>query len=120
MFVNFSNHPSDRWSKEQLEATQEYGEVRDYDFPMVNPEDDEKSIDKLADKCTHVILELKPDAVLVQGEFTLSYAVIRKLKEQKVKCMAACSARESTEEKQVDGSIRKASVFRFCRYREYN
>ncbi len=119
MFVNFSNHPSDRWSSEQLEAARVYGEVRDYGFPMVNPEDDEEAIDKLADKCAKEILELKPDAVLVQGEFTICYSVIRKLKEQGVKCLAACSARESIEERQADGSVRKASVFKFCRFREY-
>ena len=119
MIVNFSNHPSNRWSTEQLEAAQAYGELKDYDFPMVNPEDDEKDVEELANRCVREILEFHPDAVLVQGEFTVCYSVIRKLKERNIICLAACSAREAVEEKKEDGSVRKESIFRFCGFREY-
>ena len=34
VFVNFSNHPSLRWSDEQLKvARQQYGEIIDVPFP---------------------------------------------------------------------------------------
>ena len=33
VFVNFSNHPSFRWSAEQLSAAETYGRVIDEPFP---------------------------------------------------------------------------------------
>lgn len=33
MFINLTNHPSDKWSKEQLEAARKYGEVVELVFP---------------------------------------------------------------------------------------
>ena len=35
MFLNFSNHPSDRWNKAQRQAAERYGEIRDVPFPDV-------------------------------------------------------------------------------------
>lgn len=35
MFINFSNHPSANWSREQLEAARRYGEVADLSFPVI-------------------------------------------------------------------------------------
>ena len=38
IFINCSNHPSRYWSREQIEAAEQYGEVVDIRFPIVDPE----------------------------------------------------------------------------------
>ena len=35
IFVNHTNHPSARWSAEQISAAQVYGEILDMPFPAV-------------------------------------------------------------------------------------
>ena len=37
MFINFSNHPSVRWSAEQTAAAIEFGDIVDVPFPDVLP-----------------------------------------------------------------------------------
>lgn len=37
VFINFSNHPSNIWSKKQLEETRQYGEIIDIHFPNIEP-----------------------------------------------------------------------------------
>lgn len=58
-------------------------------------------------------------AVMCQGEFTLSYAIIKRLKERGICAVAACSRREAEEILQEDGSTRKKVVFHFEGFREY-
>ena len=73
MFINFTNHNSDLWSAEQRMAAEEYGDITDIAFPSVDPAFGSEMIYKLAEKYTEMICEYKPDAVLVQGEMTLTY-----------------------------------------------
>lgn len=119
MFVNFSNHASDSWAKDQLEAAKEYGDIVDLPFPDVSPDLSEEDIDALARRCVKDILIYQPEAVMCQGEFTLSYAVIEKLKEKGVTCVAACSNREVKTVTQKDGSTKRESIFTFIRFRKY-
>ena len=35
IFVNCSNHPSNRWSETQTKAAEEYGKIIDVPFPVV-------------------------------------------------------------------------------------
>lgn len=114
LFVNFTNHPSEKWSKEQVEAASEYGRIIDVPFPVVLPTLDEECVRVLAEECAATILSLKPNAVLCQGEFTLCYDVIGLLKAEGITVLAATSRREVVE----DGNIR-TSAFIFERFREY-
>lgn len=98
VFVNFTNHPSDKWSREQFAAATQYGRVVDLPFPQVDPAATEEDVKKLADEYVKKILALRPTAVLCQGEFTLCYNVITMLKEQGVPAFAACSRRIVEEE----------------------
>ena len=113
-FVNFSNHPHEKWEQIQLNAARAYGEIVDLTFPEVDPYADEKAVNELADIYAMQILALKPAAVMCQGEFTLVYSVIKRLKERNISVLAACSRRDVTEE---DG--KKISEFHFARFREY-
>ena len=113
-FVNFTNHPSDRWSKEQTNAAEEYGPIVDVQFPEVAPDLTKEEVALLASDYVSRIMDIHPAAVLCQGEFTLCYAVINELKERGVKVLAACSRRIVE-----DTDTGKITVFIFEGFREY-
>ncbi|GHU52398.1 hypothetical protein AGMMS49975_08090 [Clostridia bacterium] len=119
MLINFTNHASSKWSKLQLDAAKEYGEIRELPFPEIDSWGDEKYIDALADKYAAEIKTLNPDAVLCQGEMTFSFAVIQRLLELEIPVLAACSKRESVETLGANGETVKHSVFKFARFRRY-
>ena len=118
MFINLTNHASENWSKAQLEAAKEYGEIIDLQFPNVSPEASKEEIDLLANEYLDEILECETTCVLCQGEFCFSYALINKLKEHHVKVVAACSERIVEEETSASGT-RRISYFKFVQFREY-
>ena len=118
-FVNFTNHTSANWGKEQTMAAQSYGNIIDVPFPAVPPAADTDTVVKLAVESIKRIEEKEPACVLCQGEFTLSYHVIKMLKEKNIPVVCACSERNTTEEAMPDGSIKKVAVFNFVQFREY-
>ena len=119
MFINLSNHKSDVWSKEQILAANEWGEVVDYPFPNVPAYASETDIAAMAEEVVNELLEKKPKAVMCQGEFTLSYAMINRLKELGISVVAASSERVVEEQMLEDGTVERVSKFRFARFREY-
>lgn len=119
MFVNCSNHPSERWEERQLRAAGKWGEIVDYAFPYVRADADEEIVSKMAATVAREIAQLRPDAVMCQGEFTLTYAIAKRLKEQGIPVVAACSERCVEETQLSDGSTQKASKFLFVRFRKY-
>jgi len=119
IFINFSNHPSTGWGKEQITEASKYGEIIDISFPDVDPELDSEDISRLACKYAEKILEYKPAAVMCQGEMTLCFKVVEILKSKGILVLAACSAREASSETLEDGSVVKTHKFRFVRFRSY-
>lgn len=115
-FVNFSNHPSPSWSVEQIIAAEQYGEIQDYPFPAVPGDAQEEEIASIADIAVEKILSMNPAAVMCQGEFTLTFAVISRLIKAEIPVLAACSERQVQETE--DG--RKLVTFRFEGFRCYN
>lgn len=118
-FINLTNHPSTKWGADQLAAARQYGNIVDLPFPAVDPEASSDAIKTLADVCIAKVMEYDNPVVLVQGEFTLVFAIVSRLKEMGIKAMAACAAREVVEHNSEDGTTTKSVVFRFCRFREY-
>ena len=119
MFVSFSNHPVERWGKEQKQAAQDFGEIRDFPFPDVPAVTTTEEIIRMAEKCSKEIILLNPDCVMCQGEFTLTVSVVRRLQEAGIRCVCACSERKTLEEQLPGGVTKKTSVFAFCQFREY-
>ncbi len=119
VFINFSNHPSSRWSPEQLSAAEKYGRVIDEPFPAVPANLDERGVALLADEAVLRIMAHHPAAVLCQGEFTLAFAVVERLKAEGVTVLAASSDRVLMKEEDENGETRKVTVFRFTRFRKY-
>lgn len=114
-FINFTNHPVDTWDVYQRKAAEAYGEIQEIPFPMVKAAADEKEIISLAEEMTDKIMSLEPVAVLCQGEFTLAYAVITRLKNNGIKVLAACSERMV----EINEEGKKVVSFQFERFREY-
>ena len=119
MFVNFSNHPSCLWSEKQREAAEKYGEIVDLKFPSVNPSDSRDDLIRLAETCTEQILKFKPQCVMCQGEMGLVYHVVRKLKEEGIRVVAACRHRMDEEIIDENNNSVKSSKFVFVQFREY-
>ena len=123
MLINFSNHPYDRWSEKQKEAAKVYGGAVDLAFPAVPGMADESQIKAIALDSIEKIIELidgdPKSAVMVQGEFTLTYAVVSILLERGIRAVSACSDRRVLEEEDETGKIVKTVVFDFERFREY-
>ena len=117
-FVNFSNHMSYDWDLEQKKAAEKYGCIVDIPFPPVEPEYGENEIQIFAEKFSGEIMKYRPNAVMCQGEFTLCYAVVKKLLDNGVTVLAACTKRNVTEIRE-NGSVRKISEFCFVRFRRY-
>ncbi len=119
MFINLSNHPMDNWSLEQLTAaTIRYGEAIDLPFPAIDPTGDESYIEALVDTYVSKVLELSAGysaTVHLMGEMTFTFALVNKLKEQGLDCVASCTDR--CVEDMPDG--RKQVDFRFVRFRYY-
>ena len=119
VFINCSNHPSERWSREQKQAAEGYGEIVDLPFPEVDPSWDAGQVRNLAEKVVETMMQYHIAAVMCQGEFTLTYAIIRKLKEKGITVLAACSRRRVEEITNADGSSQKQAVFSFEGFREF-
>lgn len=117
-FINLSNHPSDLWEEKQLKAAKQYGEIIDMPFPQVGPKTSHEDILALADECVHTLEEKAHDTditVHVMGEMTLTYAIVSRLKEMGIRCVASTTERNTA----VDDSGVKTSVFAFRMFREY-
>lgn len=117
MFINLSNHPSSGWSEEQLKAARAFGEVVDMPFPQVEPAATAEEVHNLAEELVAAILECGEPADLtvhIMGEMTLCYAVISRLQDCGICCVASTTERFVTE---VDG--KKVSEFHFVQFREY-
>lgn len=65
------------------------------------------------------ILSFTPDAVMCQGEFTLTYSVVKKLKEKGIRVLAACSRRSVIMKPAGNGGFSKIVDFEFVQFREY-
>lgn len=119
MFINFSNHPSERWDKRQKEEAEKWGEIMDIQFPEVDPAMDEQKLSELADRLTEQILSCQPSAVMCQGEFSLCFAVVTRLQKEGIVVLAACSKRCVMEEEDSHGNKVKKMIFNFERFRRY-
>jgi len=120
MIINLSNHTSSKWSEKQIKtANKLFGDIIDMPFPAVGAEASTDEIQAMADEAALRITEMHPDAVMCQGEFTLTYAVVSRLKQNGIKVVSACSERSAKETLLPDGRSEKKAVFDFVQFREY-
>ncbi|MEM4204260.1 MAG: hypothetical protein QXS54_09360 [Candidatus Methanomethylicaceae archaeon] len=120
MFVNISNHPSSKWSSAQVEAAKRLGgEIVDIEFPNVPPDATSADVEKMAKDITQKVLSLQTKSpfitAMVQGEHTLTVALVKELMYYGIQCVAATSERLVTENP--DGT--KTVKFEFKQFRNY-
>jgi CRISPR-associated protein Csx16 len=118
VFVNLSNHPSSDWSNPQREAALRLApEIRDLRFPEVPPEAGIADIAVLAGRVVRRLGAELPGVThaMVQGEFTLVQALVRRLQQMGVVCLAATTRRKVS----LSAGNEKISYFEFVRFREY-
>ena len=118
MFINLSNHPSKKWSDKQRERAAEYGEIIDIPFPSVDPYFNERQIEEMAIDNVTKVLSMRPDAVLCQGEYSLTYLLSMLLIEAEIKVLIATTKRTSVESPNENGQIITTRVFEFIQFRE--
>jgi len=119
-FINFTNHPFNKWSDEQKEATKIYGSVIDMPFPCVDPTATESDIERMGDAIVDKIETMNTKAVLCQGEFSLSYYVIQTLQAKNITVLCACSERKVIESVDTNGQAIKTSYFQFVQFKKYS
>ena len=119
IFVNCSNHPSQKWLGIQVKAAEKYGKIIDVPFPVVDCNLSNTQIEELVEQTVAKIMVYCPEAVMCMGEFVVCYKIVQKLKIKGVKVLASCSERKVTEHIEENGMVRKESIFVFRRFREY-
>lgn len=120
MLINLTNHPSSRWSeKQKAAAEEEFGEIVDMPFPEIREEGCEWYVSDLADQYLRKILNM-PDAspfvVHLMGEQTFSYALLRRLRDRGITCVASTTKRIVKEE---EPGRKTEVIFQFERFRRY-
>ena len=118
LFVNFSNHPSQRWCDTQREAASGFGEIVDIPFPKIDPNATSAEVEALARKCADDIIAIAGTAEVtahVMGEMVFTHKLVNFLQAEGIHCVA--STTEHIVEYNSDGS--KTSVFRFLQFRDY-
>lgn len=121
MLINLSNHPNSTWSERQLQAAREqFGEIIDIAFPVVDPTLHEEGVEELAYKYLSKIKLLANDknaipVVHLMGEFSFTFALVTMLKAEGIDVIVSTSERQT--EMNPDGS--KTIRFDFVRFRKY-
>jgi len=120
--INISNHPSSRWSQSQLQSALAFAEeIIDVPFPLVDPSAREKEIHQMASEIfTKHILSLpkwKDSVVMIQGEFSLCYALFMLCKSNALPIAIPTTSRQVREKVLADGSVIKQATFKFVRWR---
>lgn len=118
LFLNLSNHPSSKWSKEQLDAAAEFGKIVDMPFPAVDPD---CSFDIIENEAEMLVREIKSHAlckkvvVHVMGEMGLTYCIVKKLSAIGIRCVCSTSYRIVKEEDEG----KRLVEFHFNKFRDY-
>ena len=117
MLINLTNHPSEKWSEEQMKAALNYEEVVDMPFPIIKPTFTKDDIMFLVRECAEKISGLmKGNTVVhVMGEMTFTHNLVNALKETGITCIASTTERKTIMTP--DG--KKISEFKFVQFREY-
>ncbi len=116
MLVNFSNHPSSEWTRNQLEtAREQFGTIKDAKHPDILPDWDAKKIREIAEKYHDQIMLWNPRAVHIMGEHTFCFTLVCLLQKSGVRCIASTTTR--SVHKVSDQEIRRS--FSFVRFRDY-
>ncbi|MCQ2211585.1 MAG: CRISPR-associated protein [Paludibacteraceae bacterium] len=118
-FLNLSNHPSSKWTVQQITAAKEVGEIIDWTFPQIDPLWPENQISLLADDYYKKIVDLCPKpaniTIHLMGEMSFCYALVSRLSTKGYTCVASTTERIVVD--RPDGV--KEVKFQFVQFRKY-
>jgi len=123
--VNFSNHPSDKWSAAQKNAAVSaalqpfdiHVGIVDVPFPDVDPEANEEAVGLHVERSMERILSalaVPSEPVFVAGEFSVAFAVTAALRTRGTPVVTATTRR--TVEELPDGKT--VRTFKFVQFRQ--
>lgn len=119
-FINFTNHPFDSWSEMQKDAARSLGKVIDIPFPVVRPEDDIFAIEEIAKNIANDIKLQYPNpeevTVMIQGEMTLLYQLLKILERYGYRSVAATTQKRDVI---VNSDGTETRNFEFYGFRDY-
>lgn len=123
MFINISNHPSTRWSAEQLAAAKNLGgNVIDIALPNVPPTASTEDVGGMAKAIAEDAIGSVPlgesATAMVAGPLGFCRAAVKVLEKAGITCVEACSERSTSEQVLPDGSTRKVVTFQFIQFRK--
>ena len=88
--INLSPFPLEDWPLAQRQAaTQAYGEITNWNFPVVSPTLDSQELATLVDDYYRKILAARPNAVHIIGEMNFTFRLIERLKAVDITCIAS-------------------------------
>ena len=126
LFINLSNHPSQKWSAKQIARALELVDncpIFDIDFPVIDPEMTSTEVKYLAEEYINKINDLLKDndvdscIIHVMGEMTFVFAFVNLVNTyyNSMKCVASTTRRIVSE----DENGNKVSTFEFVDFRDY-
>lgn len=117
MFINLSNHPSEKWGKKQKDAAIAFGEIIDLPFPNISPYLLSVEVENIAEeylqKVKAIIPKINGSALLVSGEQVCCFYLVQKLLEAGYLVVVATTERTVTSV-----GDKKESVFNFIQFRK--
>jgi hypothetical protein len=117
MFINISNHPSEKWSGKQKEAAKRLGgEITDIPFPNVSPHYHRTIVEEMAESLIKQLHLERFPVVHIMGEMTLTYNTIKRIKEINSLILTVAS---TTERSVVEKNGKKIVEFNFIQFRAY-
>ena len=119
VFINLSNHRSDKWGDAQLSAARTYGEIIDIPFPMISALAKSEEIDTMVQEYLDKLSDIDISAVMLQGEYVFVYRLVNALKSRGITVLSACSERKVVEYIDSEGRTQRESIFEFVQFREY-
>ena len=123
MFINISNHPSARWSEQQLAAAKNLGgEIADFALPNIPPTASTEEVSRMAKSIAADAIGSvsvgETATAMVAGPFGFCRQAVAELEAHGITCVEACSERRTREETLPDGTTRKVVAFQFVQFRE--
>ena len=119
------NHPLSEEQKADLQKGYDVSSIATLDdnfkglFSQVPADAGKEEVYTLAEKFVELAEKEQAQILVVQGEPTLTFAIVKMASEEGLTCLAATTKRESQEITLPDGGVKKVNVFRHVRFREY-
>ena len=121
-FINLSNHPSTKWSEEQLNSAKQYSEnIIDIPYPNIPQTATQEQIRDIMKDTLEKVVEANPKTVMCMGENITCHNFVKELEDKGINVVVAVTKPSGTKTiENPDGTTKQVSVFKFEGFRDYN